>query len=232
MNAVFPGGFLQLLLGLRISVVDQVKELRQRLVQVISVPDFVHILPDTVRDIAQTFQRIAGIIALRPDWCIAQFRPCFDKEKEQHPVHIAEAFQRQLASIDRIRLQIPALSCFHVVEDFISQKFDALTQRIFQVLRYAGCVALALLIQFVQKDLSVIRAERILMEQDSHRLQRGILQPGENLVQLELKISFLIPFVSINQGDLIDSDQEKKARRFRLSKQYFCRQLLSRYLAK
>ena len=145
-NTLFPCRLLQFLICFRISVVDQVKELRQGFIQVVPIPDFVHILPDTVGDIAQALQRISGIVTLRPDRCVTQLRPCFDKEKEQHTVHIPEAFQRQLSGVGRVRLKIPALPRLHIIEDFISQKLNTLPERIFQVLRYAGSIALTLFI--------------------------------------------------------------------------------------
>ena len=68
------------------------------------------------------------------------------------------------------------------------------------------------------------------MEQDRHRLQRRILQPREDFIQLKLQISFLIPFIAVDQGNLVNPDQEKETRRFRLGKQYLCCQFLSLYL--
>ena len=89
--------------------------------QVVTVADFIHIIPNVVSDIPQALQRITGVIALRFDRCIAKFRSGLDEEDKQHTIHIAQALQRQLTGIHRICFQVTAKTRFHIIEDFISK---------------------------------------------------------------------------------------------------------------
>ena len=171
MQAVVACCFFQLIFCFRIAVINQFIELCQRLMQIVTVTDFINIITNVIGDIPQARQRITGVIALRFDRCIAKFRSGLDEEDKQHTIHIAQALQRQLTGIHRICFQVTAKTRFHIIEDFISKQLNTLTKCIFQILRNAGSVFLALLIQFIEQNFSVIRAERVPVQKNRHCLQ-------------------------------------------------------------
>ena len=226
MQAVGACCFLQLIFCLRIAVINQFIKLCQGFVQVVTVTNFINIIPNVVGDIPQALQRITGVITLRFDRCIAKFRSGLNEEDKQHTIHIAQALQRQLTGIHRICFQVTAETRFHIIKNFISKQLNALTKRIFQILRNSGSVFLTLFIQFIQQNFSVIRAERVPVQKNRHCLQGCIFQPRENLLQFKLQIALLIPLVAVDQGNLIHANQHNKARRFSGTKENLCYQIL------
>ena len=95
------------------------------------------------RDVAEAFQRIGAVVALALDGRIAQFRAGFDKEHKEHAVHVSQAFKRQLAGINWVCVQVAALVVRHIVKNFVTQKFYAFTECVFEILRDAAGVFLA-----------------------------------------------------------------------------------------
>ena len=92
MQAVRTGRFFQLIFRFRIAVINQLVELCQSLMQVITITDFIYIITNVIYNITQTFQRISGVIALCFNWCIAKFRSGLNKEYKQHTIHITQTF--------------------------------------------------------------------------------------------------------------------------------------------
>ena len=226
MQAVGASGFFQFFLCLWITAINQFIEFCQCFMQIVTFTDFIHIITNVIGDITQTLQRITGIIALCLNRCIAKFRSGLNEEHKQHAIHIAQALKRQLTGIHWICFQVTAKTRFHIIEDFISKKLNTLTKCIFQILRNTGSVFLALLVQFVQQNFSVVRAERVPVQKNRHCLQGCIFQPGENLLQFKLQIALLIPLVAVDQGNLIHANQHNKARRFSGTKENLCYQIL------
>jgi hypothetical protein len=97
-------------------------------------------------------------------------------------------------------------------------------------LRYAGSILLALFIQLIQKNFSIIRAKRILMKQDRHCLQSRVFQSRKNLLEFKLKIALFVPLVAVDKSNLIHANQHNKTRRFSCAKEDFCNQVLVCYL--
>ena len=96
---VGTGYFLKFGFRFRIAVINQVIKFCQRFMQIIAIAHFIHIISDGVGDIPQTFQRVTFQITQFTDGSIAQFWPRLNEQYEQHPVHIAQAFQCQLSGI-------------------------------------------------------------------------------------------------------------------------------------
>ena len=96
-------------------------------------------------------------------------------------------------------------------------------------MRYTGSILLALFIQLIQQNFSIIRTKRILMKQDSHCLQSRVFQPRKNLLKFKLKIALFIPLVAVNKSNLIHANQHDETRRFRRAEKDFRHQVLVWY---
>ena len=74
------GCCLQLFLRLGIAIINEVIELSQGLVQVITLAHFLHLISDVVGNVPQAFQGISGQIGLCLHGGIAKLRTCLNKE--------------------------------------------------------------------------------------------------------------------------------------------------------
>lgn len=221
--------FLQLVqffLRRRIAGIDQVIQLRQGLMQIITVTNGGGFFPDGIRHVAQTFQRIPLHISLCFHGCVAKLRTGLNEQHEQHTVHIAHALNRQFSGIDGIFIQIASLTMGKVIKDLVTEKFDALAQSILQVLRYAGRMSMRVFIQLIQKAAALGRAKIVLMQKNRHRLQGALLMPGEDVRKVKTEVALFIPFVTVDQCDLMQANENQPARRLVHCKEYFCCQLL------
>ena len=74
---------------LRITRINKLIELTEGFIQIESLSDFFRVIADRFGYITQTFKRIARSVYLFVDRSIAKLRSCFDKQHEQHTIHIA-----------------------------------------------------------------------------------------------------------------------------------------------
>ena len=71
---------------------------------------------------------------------------------------------------------------------------------------------MAIVIKNIQQAPAVLRAEGIPVQQNSHRLQGGILIATEDLVQIKDQEPFLVPFVAVDERNLAVGNQQNPAR--------------------
>ena len=85
-------------------------------------------------EFAQRFQAVAGTVGLGVHRREAELRPRLDVEEEQQPVHVAQAFGRQDAGVERVLAREHALLLLAALLDdqcrrLVAEQFDRLAQR-------------------------------------------------------------------------------------------------------
>ena len=89
--------FFLLLLHLRITRVDEVKEPLQAVSEVRALLHALgRLAGDMAGDLPQVFDGVARRVDLVLHWGIAEIRARLDEQHEQHAVHIAQALQREV----------------------------------------------------------------------------------------------------------------------------------------
>ena len=119
---------------LRIARIDKLIELAESFVKIESLSDFFCIVADRLSYITQAFKGIARSVYLFIDRSISKLRSCFNKQHEQHTVHIAQALQSELCSVNRFFDKVLALTGFQVINDLVSEYLNTFTKCIFEIL--------------------------------------------------------------------------------------------------
>lgn len=112
--------------------------------------------------------------------------------------------------VDGVGFQIAPFAMRQIVEHLIAQKLDALAERIFQILRHAGGVSSALIVEIVGERDAAFGAKRIFVQKDRYGLERRFFEAIEDDFEIDAQITLSVPFVPIDDGDLIDAEEEEK----------------------
>ena len=132
----------------------------------------------------QLFERIALEVDLGIHWCVTQLWACLDVEQEQHPVHVAQTFPRQLAGIQFVLAAEDAFFLFlrlgnQLPRGLVADQFDAFAQGVFQVFRNTVGMLVGVFIQCIQQALAVGIQQGFAMQQHTHGFQGLGFTAGE-----------------------------------------------------
>ena len=65
----------------------------------------------------------------------------------------------------------------------------------------------------------MIRTDAVMMQQDGHSLPRRAVIPAENCLEVKGQILLSIPFLAVDEGNLLHTDIKQPARRLLLAKE-------------
>ena len=173
----------------------------------------------TERDILQITQMLDAV-ALQVGFIlnrgVTQLWPRLDVEQEEQPVHEAQALQAQLFSQIGVRA-VKHLFLGHlalVVQSFVGNQFDALTQGVLQVSRNLESMLVRAFIQPVQqRDAPVCRQDGFLAQQGYKGPQALFIPRAKQLGQVKAQHGLARPFGPLHQQPLLVMNQQHPARR-------------------
>ena len=132
--------------------------------------------------VPQAFKAVAKPVHLTFHGRIAQVRPALDIEEKQQPVHVPQAFARQLLGI-RAALVDAFFLTLQPLDRFIAQQLDGLAQRVLEITAYLVGVLVAVFVQLIQQwRVAATGAGVLTVQQGRGRQQRiGIVLPQQRI---------------------------------------------------
>ena len=167
--------------------------------------------------VAQRFEAVAGTVGLGVHRREAELRPGLDVEEEQQPVHVAQAFRRQDAGVQRVLAREHALLLLAALLDdqrrrLVAEQFDGLAQRELQILGDAVGVPVALFVDAVDQGRPGIRRERRRVQERGDGADRREISAGENLAEVEAEQAALAPFLAVDEDRMRHRQQDHEPR--------------------
>ena len=167
-----------------------------------------------VFQLAQMLDTVALQVGFCLDGGIAQFRPGFDVEQEQQPVHEAQRFEAELfGQIGIVTVVEFFLRHFPLVADgLVADQLDAFTQRILEVGGHLEGVTVRAFVQRVEQGgFPLGRQHGNTTEQCGHATQAAIIPRAEQLGQLHLQAGLARPFGAFDQHPVFVVHQQHPA---------------------
>ena len=121
----------------------------------------------------QAFKAVAQAVDIAAHRRIAQVWPALDVEEEQQPVHVPEAFERQLIGVGFAFEHAFAL-LFAPVDRLVADQLDRLAQGVLEITTHLIGVLVAVLIQFIEIGGAAIAWAGVLSVQQGCRGQQRI----------------------------------------------------------
>ena len=168
-------------------------------------------------EVAQRLQAVSRTVSLRVHRREAELRPSLDVQQEQQPVHVAQAFRRQDAGVQRVLPREHALLLLAALFDgqrrrLVAEQFDRLPQRELQVLGDAIGVPVTFLVDAVDQGRAGLRRERRRVQERGDGADRREIFTAENLAEVEAEQAALAPLLAVDEHGVRHRQQDHESR--------------------
>ena len=204
----------------RIAVIDQLEQQVERFLDIVAVLFHIRIGTGSVRDLAEAFKGIAQRIDVCLHGRVSQFGLRFNEKHEQDAVHIAQTLQRQIFR-EVFSEYADMLTFPHIIDHFIAQHLNALTQGILQILGNARGMLVTVVVQRIKQRVAFLRADAFAMKKNRHCLKCRFLMTSEDRIKVKNQEALLVPLIAVDQSNLVQSDEHHPAGRLIHAEQDF-----------
>ncbi len=199
-------------LGRRKPVVDHGKEELQGFVEEGPVSGFLGGERHQFQ-VPQALQAVAKAVGFGLHGGVTQLRPGLDVEEKEEPVHVAEAFARELPG------QVPPVDFFmelfpQIPHGLVAEELDGFPEGVLEIFRDGEGVLVGIFIQGVEEAQPLGGTDAFPVQEGRHGLEGGRFAPGKNFLQVEPEKPLLVPFAAVQQEELAVRGQEDPPGRF------------------